>query len=658
VSTESSGNKTSKHPDRPELLAPVGDWDCLEAAIQNGADAVYLGVKDFNARLYTRNFSLKELVAVVRQAHSNGVRVYLTLNTLVKDREIEAFFNVLSDAYLAGVDGVIIQHISFLDIIKRSFPGLAVFVSTQGAIGNLSSGLMVKQADRIVLPRELPLKEIREFVKAGINTEVFVHGALCYSYSGLCLFSSFVGSRSGNRGSCAQLCRQKYNGDYPLSTKELCLVQRVPELVEAGVKGFKIEGRMRSALYVAVATRLYRKAIDSCLKGHFVLPTREMEEMEIVFNREFTQGLIFGEQRPVSAEKPMNRGALLGQVKDGEIDVLRKVAVGEGVGIWTKGKVSGSIVKAMYGGSKSIQSATVGERVSLGFKIEDGSRVYLTSSSDIRVQPDFRVERSPIKLAGRRKVQVDLPKVTPRRSTKKRLLVKAYSLSEAIESSRAGADIVFLNAFSPEFPASPQWRDKALLGAYLPRIMSQSELDAAVELLRRNVPAAVLTGNLGFLSSTAEFRVPIFVDYSLNTFNDFDIRYFKGYKATPILSPELSLNELSQLKDKDVVVVCHGDIVLANTVIDPATQELVDEKNSRFRVRKENRYWQILNSRPYGLFDTVTTLQDQGFGRFYIDWEGRGPDAVRLYRKLLANETINRRTRRGYTSGHLFNPVS
>ena len=415
---------------------------------------------------------------------------------------------------------------------------------------------------------------------------------------------------------------------------------------------------MRSALYVAVATRLYRKAIDSYLKGHFDLPTREMEEMEIVFNREFTQGLIFGEQRPISAEKPMNRGALLGEVKEGEIAVLRKVAVGDGVGVWSRGKVSGTIIKEMSVEGKIVQSAMVGQKVELGLNTSDGSRVYLTSSPRIRVSPGFRVERPPIKITERKRVQVALPKITPRRSPQTRLIVKTYSLSEAIESSKAGADVVFLNIFSPEFPVQQGWSERALLGAYLPRIMKQSELDSALELLRRKSPSVILTGNLGFLRSSGDFRVPIFVDYSFNTFNDIDIRYFKGYKATPIMSPELSLNELSQLKDKDVVVVCHGDIALANTVIDPATQELVDEKNSRFRVRKENRYWQILNSRPYGLFDAVTALQDQGFGQFYIDWEGRGEHAVKLYRKLLAKETGSRRARKGYTSGHLFNPVS
>ena len=266
----------------------------------------------------------------------------MTLNTLVKDHEIGAFFNVLSNAYLAGVDGVIIQHLSFLEIIKRNFPQLRVFVSTQGAIGNVSSALMVKSADRVILPRELPLAEIRKFVEAGVNTEVFVHGALCFSYSGLCLFSSFVGSRSGNRGSCAQLCRQKYNGEYPLSTKELCLVGRIPQLIESGIKGLKIEGRMRSPLYVAVATRLYRKAIDSYLNGDFVLPTREMEEMEVVFNREFTEGLIFAEEHLTSPQKPMNRGAFLGEVRSGEIPSGGMWRSGMGSASGPKGKSAGT----------------------------------------------------------------------------------------------------------------------------------------------------------------------------------------------------------------------------------------------------------------------------------------------------------------------------
>jgi collagenase-like PrtC family protease len=624
--------ETTKQRQRPELLSPAGDRDCLEAAVRNGADAVYLGVKSFNARLNTRNFSDEELVTAVSYAHHNGVRLYLTLNTLVKNSEIDAFFKVLTSAYLAGVDGVIVQHVSFVDIIKRNLPGMAVFTSTQAAIGNVSSAQLVKAADRIVLPRELSLAEVRKFVEAGVPTEVFVHGALCFSYSGLCLFSSFVGSRSGNRGSCAQLCRQKYGGSYPLSTKELCLVRRIPDLIEMGVKGFKIEGRMRTPLYVAVATRLYRKAIDSYLNGKFVLPQKEMEEIEVVFNREFTEGLIMGDRKITSPQKPMNRGALLGEVTNGKIFLRRAVAAGDGVGIWNEDLVRGGILKELSVNGRQVSSAAAGDEVQLGLDIDDGARVYLTSSTGIKVDPDFVVKRLAIASLPRRRPVIALPESKQRRSMTYGLLVKTYSLIEATECARAGADTVFLDIFSRGFPARKDWREETPLGAYLPRIMDESELTSAVALLREKSPAAILTGNAGFLPARTEFKVPVFVDYSLNTFNDLDIGFFKKYDATPIISPELSLDELRQLRDKDVVVLCHADVVLVTCKIDPGAAKLVDERGSRFPVRREGGYWQILNSRPYGLFDAIRTLQHYGFARYYIDTPGRGAASVRLYR--------------------------
>jgi collagenase-like PrtC family protease len=600
-----------------------------------------------------------ELGQVVTYAHSSGVRIYLTLNTLVKDSEIPAFFNVLSRVYLAGVDGVIIQHVSFLDIIKRNYPGLRVFISTQGAIGNVRSAQVVRSADRIILPREVPLDEIKRFTGAGIRTEVFVHGALCYSYSGLCLFSSFVGSRSGNRGSCAQLCRQRYNGEYPLSTRELCLARRIPELIDAGVEGFKIEGRMRSPLYVAVATRLYRKAIDSSLKGAFVLPSSEMEEMEVVFNREFTEGLVFGERNLTSPEKPMNRGAFLGEYRDGEILLRRAVGVGDGVGIWSHGEVSGHIIKELTAGGRGVRAAAAGETVSLGLNHGDGSKVYLTSSPHIRIAPDFQVNRPPVTTLKRDKVRAVLPLFKPCHGphVRPQILVKASSRLEAIEASKAGADVVFMDIFSSEFPEAQEWREDSVLGASVPRVLNDAEIDAALGLLRSRGPAAVLAGNLGLLPACAGLNVPVFLDYSLNTFNDIDILFARKFNATPIMSPELSLAELSGLKDKDVAVFCHGDIVLVNTMIDPGTEELVDEHGSTFSVRREGGFWQILNSRPYGVFDAVNALKEHGFGRFYIDRAGRGAESVRLYRTLLGGGAVNRRARRGYTSGHLFKPV-
>jgi collagenase-like PrtC family protease len=642
---------------RPELLSPAGDRESLLAAVKNGADAVYLGIREFNARIYARNFSLQELERAIGYCHSNGVRVYLTLNTMVKNHEVGRFFDVLSRAYTLEVDGVIIQHISFLEIIKNNFPGLKVFLSTQSAIGNAGSASILKSADRIILPRELTLGEIERVIDSGIKTEVFVHGALCFSYSGLCLFSSFVSSRSGNRGSCAQLCRQRYNDSYPLSVKELCLVRRIPELIRAGVNGFKIEGRMRSPLYVAVATRLYRKAIDSCLNDEFVVPQKEMAEIEVVFNREFTEGFIGDETNLTSPDKPMNRGAFLGEIRGNEVVVQRPVAIGDGIGIWCRNQVSGGVIKELSVGGAKVTSAAAGKRVNLGIETEEGARVYLTSSPRISIEPDFTIHKPPISLSKREKIKAVLPRIVPQKAPPLKLLAKVYSIEEAREASQAGADMVFYNIFAPDFPKNEDWTGEALLGAYLPRIMSDSELYKAFDLLQDKRPAVILTGNIGFLSRRAEFKVPVYLDYSLNTFNDLDLLFLQAFKAIPLISPELSLNEMVALKNKDAVIFCHGDIVLVNTKIDPGAEELVDEKGSVFPVRKENSYWQILNSRPFGLFNDIHRLLATGFTQFYIDKQNKSADFVRLYRKVLKHKVASRRIRRGYTSGHLYQPI-
>lgn len=642
---------------KPELLSPAGDWDCLLAAVTNGADAVYLGIREFNARLNAHNFSLEELGRALSYCHMHGIRVYLTLNTLVKNHELKRFFNVLSRAYTLGIDGVIIQHISFLYIIKNSFSGLRVFISTQAAIGNAGSASLLKSADRIILPRELPLAEVKRIIDSGVRVEVFIHGALCFSYSGLCLFSSFLGSRSGNRGCCAQLCRQKYNSIYPLSTKELCLVRRIPELIQAGISGFKIEGRMRSPLYVAVATRLYRKAIDSFLTGKWGVPQKELSEIEVVFNREFTEGFTFGDTGLISPEKPMNRGAFLGVVENGEIILQRPVSVGDGIGIWAEKGVSGTIIKEMTSAGKKVSSATGNERVNLGLDAKDGARIYLTSSKQINVEPDFTVSRLPITSPRRKKMRVILPEIVPIKAPALKLLVKVYSLAEAKESSQAGADIVFYNIFYPDFPGRKQWRESSLLGAYLPRIMNDEELSRALSLLSQKGPGAILTGNLGFLPRRTEFKVPVYLDYTLNPFNDLDLRFFQRYNVTPILSPELSLNEMAEIKNKDVVIFCHGDIVLVNTKIELKDEELVDEKGLVFATRKEGDYWQILNSRPFGFFNDIRKLQAAGFRLFFIDQSGKSAHFAALYRSILKQEITDRRLRKGYTAGHLYRPV-
>ena len=250
---------------KPELLSPCGDYNCFMSAINAGADAVYLSAGKFGARAYAKNFTEEEVISAIDYAHLMNAKVYLTVNTLVKDKEIDDIYETLLPFYRAGLDGVIVQDIGVISYIMNRFPGLSVHGSTQMAITSKEGVNLLKKmgVSRVVLARELSLTEISNIYEAtGLELECFVHGALCYSYSGKCLFSSLIGGRSGNRGRCAGSCRQPYNGKFLLSTKDICCLKLIPKLCEANIASFKIEGRMKSPEYVAGVTGIYRKHID------------------------------------------------------------------------------------------------------------------------------------------------------------------------------------------------------------------------------------------------------------------------------------------------------------------------------------------------------------------------------------------------------------
>ncbi len=263
----------------PELLAPVGGMQQLIAAVENGADAVYLGGKLFNARQNAANFDDEELKEALEYAHVRGVNVYITLNTLINDAEMQDALDYANVVYAAGADALIVQDLGFAELVKKHLPDLPLHFSTQGTFYNLEGVKMAEKlgASRVILARELSLLEIEEITKAAnIETEVFAHGALCQSYSGQCYLSSMIGGRSGNRGTCAQPCRLPYSitagknsGDktesakgYFLSPKHFCTLEYLDKLIESGVNCLKIEGRMKSPEYVAIVTGIYRKYMD------------------------------------------------------------------------------------------------------------------------------------------------------------------------------------------------------------------------------------------------------------------------------------------------------------------------------------------------------------------------------------------------------------
>ncbi len=277
----------------PELLAPVGSMDHLKVAINAGASSVYLSGKNYGARKFAENFTLDEIAEAVNTAHLHNVRVYVTVNTLIKEDELENVINYLSKLYAIGVDAVLVQDLGLVELINTHIPNLKIHASTQMTCENQLKldYLESKGIKRVVLPREMRKNEIAS-LKTNMELEIFAHGALCYSYSGQCLMSSFKGGRSGNRGTCAQPCRQKYRiegmnkKDYYLSPCDLSLFNQLKEISELNISCIKIEGRMRSKEYLAITVSNYRKALNRLKSGK----TTENEEIQLVFNRGFSQG--------------------------------------------------------------------------------------------------------------------------------------------------------------------------------------------------------------------------------------------------------------------------------------------------------------------------------------------------------------------------------
>ena len=418
-----------------ELLAPVGSFDALKAAVQNGANAVYLGGKEFSARASANNFDRDELREAVRYAHIRGVQVFVTANTLRKQNEIEEFLEYIKYLYDIDVDAIILQDIGMARLVKELLPDFEIHASTQMVAHSLEDVLYLQNIgfDRVVLARELNIQEIEHICKnSNVDIEVFVHGALCVCYSGQCLMSSMLGNRSGNRGRCAQPCRQKYelidiysgevintDGEYLLSPKDLNSIQDIDKVIEAGVHSLKIEGRMKRPEYVATVIGSYRKTIDEYMETKKINVSDEtMNNLYTIFNRKFTKGYLFGDvgEDIMNSNRPNNLGLYIGKVVDynrkaKRLKIKLENTLKKGDGISIGGGTIGRIIKS-NGDIANI--GYKGETIELDF-IGDAKRnqiIYKTSDSDLlnTVQKTFEEDTENVKVSIDAKIEIKLGK--------------------------------------------------------------------------------------------------------------------------------------------------------------------------------------------------------------------------------------------------------
>lgn len=420
-----------------ELLAPAGSIESLYAAVQAGTDAVYLGGNKFSARAYASNFDNENMAKAVEYCHLYNVKIYVTINTILKQDELDEALEYAKFLYKTGVDALIIQDLGFANLIRKNLPDFELHASTQMTIHNAEGALFLKELGfkRIVLSRELSLNEIKHIsTNLGVETEIFVHGALCICYSGQCLMSSMIGGRSGNRGRCAQPCRLPYTiintknmvekKGYVLSPKDICTIENIKEIIDSGTTSLKIEGRMKRPEYVAGVVQSYRKAIDNYSRSmEMKKQTRdikvdndysnynkgfdvddEKKKLMQLFNREgFSKAYLFGNtgKDMMAYSFPKNTGLELGKVqKDLTIELKENISLKDGV---RNGDSGFSVSKIIKNGNE-VEEALKGDRVKLlPSEYKNGDILY--KMSDLKLTKELEeIYRSPYE----RKIELKL----------------------------------------------------------------------------------------------------------------------------------------------------------------------------------------------------------------------------------------------------------
>lgn len=668
-------------PPLPELLAPAGSPAALEAAIEGGADAVYLGGAAFHARMNAQNFTKETLRDGIRTAHRFGVKVYLTLNTLLFDRELPAFLDAAYEAGSLGADALIVADLGGAAAIRREMPNLALHASTQMVGHNADFCKLCAEHGftRAVLARELSLADLCTAVRESpIEIEVFCHGALCVSQSGQCLFSSLVGGRSGNRGECAQPCRLPYSGAgsacgakksacaYPLSLKDLSLAAHLPALIQAGISSLKIEGRMKSPAYVLGVTRIFRRLLDE----RRAATADDLEALGALFSRSgFTDGYLHA--------KPDNR--MLGVRTDSDKERTRAEQLPfDGI----KRKLPLSLTATLQAntpalltlsgaaGSVSVSGAIPAPARNAPLSVADvgrslsrfGATPYVASSLQIHLEPNLMLPVSALNalrrdaVAAYEALALEVPHCTrtstapqiPTGQRNKRKTAAFYLPKQATETAWRTFDLLFFPLFTAietaeAFPLGDKEKMRRA-GIVLPPVIpdrSRAQVDAALRRARALGFSHLLLGNLGHLSAAVSTGMQLHGDFRLNITNSQTVAALEALGiADAVASPELSLAGLRDLGGNTAALV-YGRIPLMtlekcviSTVADCTrcrenTVALRDRRGVIFPLLREWGHRNLLlNSLPTSMSDKQTLLTRFGIDAWHFLFTTETPAEV------------------------------
>ena len=648
-----------------ELLSPAGSMEALKAAVQNGANAVYLGCGSFNARQSAKNFTIQTLSEAVKYCHVRGVQVHLTLNTLVSDREMEACAELIRQAASAGVDAFIVQDLGVVQLCRQVAPGTPIHGSTQMTVHSLPGVLLCAAwgMTRVVLSRELSREEIRHICEnSPIEIEVFAHGALCMCYSGQCYLSAAIGGRSGNRGRCAQPCRLPYGfgrseHKYPLSLKDNCLVHYVRDLEAMGVASLKLEGRMKKPEYVATVTRVYRQALD---EGNV---TRAMEQaLHTAFNRQgFTDGYYAGdigpkmfgirEEKAEDAQWAKAARESYEAVENGLVPVKFRATITEHRSELIVRDPDGNVCKAkgeapQMARTRPLLAEDLAARLS-----KTGGTPFRCADVQCRIEPGMTLSAAAIN-AMRRDVLTQLMAVRARRALPE--LGKPRKVRDVFGRREEPGLTVQITAreqltgrllkMMPQMiyvplhlvTMEPEYfqyliREGQSIAVVLPRIVHDGELDGLKQELRLARSIGVrdaLVGNLGLLIPVRECGLHIRGDLGLNIFNSRALEQCRQLElASAALSFEMTLpqiRDVSKLVDTELLVYGRMPLMVTeNCIMKNRTgqcvcqlgpQKLVDRTGAEFPIIKDGRSCRsvLLNGKKLSLLDRREDLSRLG----------------------------------------------